>query len=150
MPFHIEVMRIFLAAFLGGVIGLEREIHGRAAGFRTHMLVCVGSALFMITSLLVSSEHGGLGPVDPSRIAAGVVTGIGFLGAGAVVRSGSTIQGLTTAASIWTVSAIGLAIGAGFYQTAIVTTLIVVFVLFLSRIEVKLFSTKNKDKVNSD
>lgn len=131
-------LRIFLAAFLGGLVGFEREIRGRTAGFRTHMLVCVGSALFMATSFLVSVQCAQFGVVDPSRIAAGVVTGVGFLGAGAVIRFGSSVQGLTTAASIWTVSAIGLAIGAGLYNAGIITTVIVLIVLFLSRLERRL------------
>jgi len=132
------IVRILVAAILGAAVGLEREVHGRAAGLRTHILVCVGSALFMVTSILMSSYHGPMGQVDPSRIAAGVVTGIGFLGAGAIIRSGSGIRGLTTAASIWVIAAIGIAAGAGMYVAAIVTTAVVVVVLFLSRIEEKM------------
>lgn len=132
------VVRILVAAILGAAVGLEREVHGRAAGLRTHILVCVGSALFMVTSILMSAYHGQTGQVDPSRIAAGVVTGIGFLGAGAIIRSGSGIRGLTTAASIWAIAAIGIAVGAGMYVAAVVTTAVVVAVLFLSRIEEKM------------
>ena len=128
-------LRMLLSAIAGGLVGFERELRGPSAGFRTHMLVCVGSALFMATSILVASNYGHLGAVDPSRIAAGVVTGVGFLGAGAVIRSKSSVHGLTTAASIWAVSAIGLSLGAGLYMVGIITSVIVLLVLFLSRIK---------------
>jgi putative Mg2+ transporter-C (MgtC) family protein len=118
---HGEVLlRLLLAAFLGGLIGLEREVHGRPAGIRTYLLLCLGSALFMVLSayLHVYFPAGlpGLGlQVDPGRIAAQAVTGIGFLGAGVIIRYKDTIRGLTTAACVWVVCAIGLAVGAGFY-----------------------------------
>ncbi|MFH1837769.1 MAG: MgtC/SapB family protein [Candidatus Omnitrophota bacterium] len=128
-------LRILAAAILGGSIGLERELHGCAAGLRTHILVCIGSALFMVTSIGMAQEYASLGAVDPSRIAAGVVTGIGFLGAGAIIRYGTSIRGLTTAASIWAVSAVGLAVGAGMYIPGVITTLIALVVLILSRLE---------------
>jgi putative Mg2+ transporter-C (MgtC) family protein len=132
----VIILRLVLAVVMGGLVGIEREIHGRAAGLRTHILVSLGAALFMITSILVSDRYASLGSqVDPSRIAAGVVTGIGFLGAGAIIRFGASIRGLTTAASIWAVAAIGLAVGAGFYEAAITGTLLVIVVLFLSRLE---------------
>ena len=131
----VVLLRILLSAILSGLVGLEREIHGRAAGLRTHILVGVGSTLFMITSILVALSYSHAGGVDPSRIAANVVTGIGFLGAGAIIRYGSSIRGLTTAASIWAVSAIGLAVGAGIYVAAGITTIIVLSVLILSRLE---------------
>ncbi len=148
MSIFIISLRILLAAILGGLVGFEREVRGRTAGFRTHMLVCLGSALFMTTSILMSSHYSHLGAVDPSRIAAGVVTGVGFLGAGAVIRFQSFVQGLTTAASIWVVAAIGLAVGAGLYKVALIATVIVVVVLFLSRLERRL-ALKNK-KNDSD
>ena len=144
MPVLVITLRIFLAALLSGFIGLERETHDKAAGFRTHILVCVGSTIFMITSLLISLKYGHFGPVDPSRIAAGVVTGVGFLGAGAVMRSGASVQGLTTAASIWAAAAIGLAIGAGLYTVGIMGTAVVVLVLFLSRIKKRFGPWKEK------
>lgn len=133
-PFTV-VIRIFVSAFLGGVIGFEREWHGRAAGLRTHILVSIGSTLFMLTSIGMGLAFSAHGSVDFSRIAAGVVTGIGFLGAGAIIRYGASIQGLTTAASVWTVSAIGLAVGAGMYVAAAAGSLVVVLILVLSRIE---------------
>ena len=119
-------MAMVLAILLGGVIGIEREIRGRAAGLRTHMLVCVGSTLFTLVSVNLS---GG----DPGRIAAQVVSGIGFLGAGAIIREGMNVRGLTTAASIWTTAAIGLALGAGprFGELAVIGTGIVVFTLWI-------------------
>lgn len=134
----VIVFRLLLSAVLGAVVGIEREVHGRAAGLRTHILVCLGSALFMITSVLISTQYGHLGGVDPSRIASGVVTGIGFLGAGAIIRFGTSIKGLTTAASIWAVAAVGLAVGAGLYIAAGVTAFLVLVVLFLSRLEEKM------------
>lgn len=135
LPLFSVFMRIILSMVMGGLVGLEREIHGCAAGLRTHILVCMGSALFMVTSIDMAAMYGHFSPVDPTRIAAQVVTGIGFLGAGAIIRYGWSIRGLTTAASIWAVSAIGLTAGAGLYKPAAITTLIVLAVLFLSRFE---------------
>ena len=131
----VILIRVVVSAILGGLIGLEREIHGCAAGLRTHILVCIGSTLFMVTSIGIAISHGSLGDVDPSRIAAGVVTGIGFLGAGAIIRYGASIRGLTTAASIWAVAAIGLAVGVGLYAAAVITTFVALSVLVLSRLE---------------
>ena len=131
----VMLIRILLAAILSGLIGFERELNGCAAGLRTHILVSVGSAVFMITSIMVAASYGGVGAVDPSRIASGVVTGIGFLGAGAIIRYGSSIRGLTTASSIWAVSAIGLATGAGVYAAAALATVVSLAVLILSRWE---------------
>ncbi len=130
MPTAALVIRIILSAMLGAIVGVEREIHGCAAGLRTHILVSVGSAVFMITSVVIAPMYSHLGDVDPSRIAANVVTGVGFLGAGAIIRYGASIRGLTTAASIWAVAAIGLAAGAGLYLASGVTTVVVVATLF--------------------
>lgn len=126
-------VRLILATIMGGLLGLEREKHGSFAGLRTHMLVALGSSLFMVSSVLVSASYGSLGNIDPSRIAAGIVTGIGFLGAGTIIHFRSGVHGLTTAASIWTVSAIGLTIGAGFYATGVIATVVALIVLLLSR-----------------
>ncbi|MEN8512315.1 MgtC/SapB family protein [Burkholderia sp. RS02] len=126
------VMRLVLAAALGSVIGFERERLSWAAGLRTHMLVCVGSTLIMIVSafgfadVLGSSEHIVL---DPSRIAAQVVSGIGFLGAGSILLRGEIVRGLTTAASLWSVAAIGLAVGGGLYVASISATIIILIIL---------------------
>jgi putative Mg2+ transporter-C (MgtC) family protein len=120
------LLRLVLAAALGGAIGAEREYRERHAGLRTHLVVCVGSALFTLVSaygfhdFLVSS--GALVRTDPTRIAAQIVSGIGFLGAGAIIRQGLSVRGLTTAATLWLVAAIGMAVGAGFYSAALITT----------------------------
>jgi putative Mg2+ transporter-C (MgtC) family protein len=130
--------RLVLAVVLGGVVGFERERQNRPAGFRTHILVCVGSALVMLVSVYgFTGELAHIGDgVDPSRIAAQVVAGVGFLGAGTILRHGNTITGLTTAASLWIVSGIGLAVGIGFYLGAVLTTLMVlVSLMMLLRLE---------------
>ncbi len=110
--------RLLLATLLGGIIGAEREWRNQPAGLRTHLILSLGSALVMIVSVQVANEMGG----DPTRIASNIVTGIGFLGAGAILRLGISIRGLTTAANIWTTAAIGMAVGAGIYWAAFVTT----------------------------
>ena len=121
MVSNYEILfRLFLAAILGAVVGLEREVHGRPAGIRTYLLLCMGSALIMVVSelLFFKYEAKGLTDIlraDPGRIAAQAITGIGFLGAGVILRYKDTIRGLTTAAAIWVACAVGLAIGAGFY-----------------------------------
>jgi putative Mg2+ transporter-C (MgtC) family protein len=124
-------VRLVIAAALSGLIGLEREWRERAAGLRTHMLVGVGSALFTLVSAYGFNDFlvGGSNVVraDPSRIAAQIVTGIGFLGAGAILRQGLTIRGLTTAAGLWVVAAIGMAVGAGYYGGALIGTGVVLF-----------------------
>jgi putative Mg2+ transporter-C (MgtC) family protein len=124
-------LRLVIAAALTGAVGLEREWRERAAGLRTHMLVGVGSALFTLVSAYGFNEFlvGGSNVVraDPSRIAAQIVTGIGFLGAGAILRQGLAIRGLTTAAGLWVAAAIGMAVGAGFYSAALLTTGVVLF-----------------------
>ena len=120
------LLRIVVAAVLTGAIGLERELRERAAGLRTHMLVGVGSALFTIVSAYAWADFRFSTPdgivFDPTRIAAQIVTGIGFLGAGAIIRQGLSVRGLTTAAALWVVAAIGMAAGAGYYSAAAITT----------------------------
>lgn len=133
--------RLLLASVLGALIGFEREVHGRPAGFRTHLLVSLGSCLFVVVSIDFYRMYGnfdGTGPVgvDPGRIAAQVVTGIGFLGAGAIIRERATIRGLTTAACLWVAAAIGLSCGAGRFVPAIeVTLLAVLSLLLLKKVE---------------
>lgn len=118
--------RLLLAAVLGSLLGAERELRQRAAGFRTNTLIAVGSAAFTLVSIHMSEVDGG----DPTRIPAQIVTGIGFLGGGAILRAGTgDIRGLTTAATVWVNSAIGMACGAGFYSLAILSTLVTLFVL---------------------
>jgi putative Mg2+ transporter-C (MgtC) family protein len=126
--------KLLLAIALGGVIGLEREAKGRPAGLRTHALVCLGSTILLVAARNAShvlTDSGDLARlvVDPNRIAAGIVTGIGFLGAGAILRTGDLIRGLTTGATIWFVAALGIVIGNGFYPLAAVSALTVVLVL---------------------
>lgn len=140
--FDLEmIIKLLLASLLGAVIGLEREVHGRPAGFRTHLLVSLGSCLFVIISIDLYRIYGNFtatGPVgvDPGRIAAQVVTGIGFLGAGAIIRERASIRGLTTAACLWVAAAIGLACGAGRYEPAIVVTILAfVSLLLLKKVE---------------
>lgn len=131
----IMVTRLIFAAILGGVVGIERGSGDRPAGFRTHILVCMGSALFMLVSLygfddFSSSAAGDIGQRrDSARIAAQVVSGIGFLGAGTILHEGLTIKGLTTAASLWMVSAIGLSVGSGQYLLSSVATIITMVTL---------------------
>ena len=128
MPIVIEmVLRLLLAAALGAAIGYQRERTGKPAGLRTHILISLGAALFTVASL-----YGFGGAADPSRIAAGIVAGIGFLGAGAIIRrEEGFVAGLTTAATIWAVAAIGLAAGAGLYLISVVATALILVVLFL-------------------
>jgi putative Mg2+ transporter-C (MgtC) family protein len=126
-------VRMLLAAILGAAIGLEREIHEHPAGMRTHLLVSLGSAIFTVLSIygFEGVGSGSVSPtVDPTRIAAQVVSGIGFLGAGAILKYGTSIRGLTTAASLWTAAAIGMAAGAGEWVIAAVGTFIVIFSLW--------------------
>ena len=123
-------VRIIVAAALGGIIGLEREIREHTAGFRTHILVSVGAAAFTL-----ASSYGIEGTAfDPNRISAQIVTGIGFLGAGAIIRYGATVRGLTTAASLWTVAAVGLLTAQGFFVAALLTTGVVIASLYLLRL----------------
>jgi len=132
----IIVFRLVLSAILSGVVGFEREFHGRAAGFRTHILLCVGSTLIMLTSIHIFDVYSNRVLIDPARLAAGVVTGIGFMGAGTIMRYKASVRGLTTATSLWVVAGVGLAVGSGLYFGAIVTTLIAVIALmFFSRLE---------------
>jgi putative Mg2+ transporter-C (MgtC) family protein len=132
------LLRLALAAVFGGAVGLEREFREREAGFRTHMLVSLGSALFTIASAYGFHDFlvqgGSLVRTDPTRIAAQIVTGIGFLGAGAIIRQGLSVRGLTTAATLWVVAAIGLTTGAGYYSAAAITTLLVLVSLWPLRV----------------
>ena len=132
IEWELEIIaRLLLSIALGAVIGIERESLNKSAGFRTHVLVSMGACLFMTVSLTIPFvNYPGNAPVDyliadSSRIAAQIVSGIGFLGAGAIMRSGMNVKGLTTAASLWAIAAIGMAVGAGMYVTAIVGTLLI-------------------------
>ncbi|MGI6668646.1 MAG: MgtC/SapB family protein [Acetivibrionales bacterium] len=144
MPFIVDIiLRLIFAGLLGGVIGYEREYtdRNRPAGFRTHILVCVGSALVMVTSEYLFIKYDG--SIDPARLGAQVVSGIGFLGAGTIIRDGVSVRGLTTAASLWAVSCVGIAVGAGFYGGAAVATMIVFLTLIiLKKAEIRFTSKK--------
>jgi putative Mg2+ transporter-C (MgtC) family protein len=133
-----NLARLTLAAVLGGAIGFERELRDREAGLRTHLLVCLGSALFTIVSAYGFRDFltGGDQVIraDPTRIAAQIVTGIGFLGAGAIIRQGLTVRGLTTAATLWVAAAIGIACGAGYYSGAVIGTVVTLIALWPLRI----------------
>lgn len=158
-----HILRIVIAAILGGAIGLEREYRAKGAGFRTHFLVALGSALLMVLSqygfMDLLKEHSDLSiRLDPARIAAQVVTGIGFIGAGTIIFQKHVIKGLTTAAGIWVVGAIGMTCGAGMYILSIATTVLVLLGLeamnfFLSKFGVKSilvkFSAENLQDVNA-
>jgi putative Mg2+ transporter-C (MgtC) family protein len=135
---HVELLvRILIGTVLGGAIGYERDLHGRPAGLRTHAIVALASATFMVVSTrFIYFQHYGkddLVSVDASRIAASVVSGIGFLGAGAILRDGITIKGLTTAAGLWLVAAIGMAAGGGMYVVSLFATLVGLVALTLLR-----------------
>lgn len=133
------VIRLIVSMVLGGLVGWEREIYHKPAGFRTHILVCMGSCLFtMISSIFPGTS-------DPSRIAAGIVMGIGFLGAGAILHEQGSVKGLTTAANIWVVAAIGMAAGCGFYgAAAIAAGLVMVVLLVLNKIEKQYMEKSDK------
>jgi len=149
MAWEIEtILRLVIAAVLGGIIGLEREALNKAAGFRTHTLVSVGSCLIMVVSISMHNEYGAVTNADPGRIAAQVVSGIGFLGAGTILRSGPTVRGLTTAATLWVVAGIGLAVGSGAYLAAVSTTFIVFFALtFLAKLEDRITARKKLQNI---
>ena len=124
---EIWLFRILLAIVLGGLVGFERQYHGRSAGLRTHILVCLGSALITLASIGLLAAETTAGSVmrsDPARVAAGVITGIGFLGGGVIIRTRDHVRGLTTAASIWFTAGLGVIIGLGFTTIAVTTTII--------------------------
>lgn len=140
------LLRLVISVILGGLIGIEREAANRPAGLRTHILVSVGSTLMMIISI-----YGFDGIGDPSRLAAQVVSGIGFLGAGTILRTGDTITGLTTAASLWVCAGIGLAIGSGYYLAALITAIVVLLSLIsFGRIEDRIGRNKQRITIICD
>jgi len=141
------LVRLLVAAGLGAAVGLEREQHGRSAGLRTHLLVALGAAMAMVVSLHFGDVYGEAGQdsairVDPARVAYGVMAGIGFLGAGAIIRYGTGIRGLTTAASLWCTAAIGLGTGFGMYLVAVAATALVLFALTVLDFVDRLIPTK--------
>ena len=135
--FNLETIgRILLAIALGGVIGFEREIKHRPAGLRTHMLVSLGAAIFTLMSISFA--------VDPARIAAAIVTGIGFLGAGSIISTRGHMHGITTAATLWIVASIGLSVGVGQYWIAIISTALVFGILQIKKVEEKITTKENE------
>jgi putative Mg2+ transporter-C (MgtC) family protein len=136
-------LRLFEAAALGALIGLEREIHDHPAGMRTHLLVAVGAAAFTVLSIYAFPAIG----ADPARVAAQIVTGVGFLGAGAILKEGATIRGLTTAASLWAVAAVGMAAGSGAHGVAVATTFIVLVSLWPLRLLTERFVSRDRHQV---
>ena len=126
----VILQRLCIISVIAGIIGFERERHGRAAGFRTHILVGIGSCLMMLTGLYLADVYAGRTTLDPTRIAAQVVSGLGFLGAGTILRFRASVRGLTTAASLWAIGGIGIAVGAGFISGALMTGAVVIIALF--------------------
>ena len=138
----VTAFRMALSFLLGGLIGLEREWHRQSAGLRTHIVICLGATTLTLLSIYIPQEFRQYSGVDPGRIAAQVISGIGFLGGGAIFRFGTNVRGLTTAASIWVVAGIGMVVGAGMYPAALIGTAFVLFALFvLVRFEKRLFPT---------
>jgi len=136
MAYGEILLKIVLSIVLGGLVGLEREHHNQPAGLKTHIILCVGATLITIVSISMARDMSGSLTSDPARIAAQIVSGIGFLGGGAILRLGATVRGLTTAACIWTVTGVGLAVGAGYYFPAVLTIIAILLTLhFLGRFE---------------
>lgn len=128
----LVVERLVVSAVLGSLIGVEREMHEKPAGFRTHVLVCMGAAIFALISVSIGEEFASL--VDVSRVAAGIVTGIGFLAAGSIFRDKDRVRGMTTAAGIWVLAGVGMASGLGYYVLAVAATIISLVVLIVGRV----------------
>ncbi len=137
------ILKLFAALCLGAIIGLDREMHERPAGLRTHALVCMGATLFTILSLNIAAS---LNDADPSRIASNIVVGIGFLGAGTIFKEKDRIVGLTTAADLWVLAAVGMAIGIGLYSVAFFSVLLILFVLLLGRFLESRLQTKKESE----
>jgi len=131
------VLRMVIATVLGVILGYEREMHDKPAGIRTHAIIAVGACLFTLTGVMIADQLGAT--IDATRIAAGIVTGIGFLGAGAMFQEKDRVVGLTTAAGIWAVGAVGLAVGLGYYSSAVIGTVLIYTILFSGRFSRKIF-----------
>ncbi|MEK7615822.1 MAG: MgtC/SapB family protein [Patescibacteria group bacterium] len=143
----IVLKRLLMALLLGAIIGYERQRAHKAAGLRTHMLVCVSTALVTIVAMYAFEEMGGANPESSARIISGILTGIGFIGGGAILRNESRVSGLTTAASLLTVATIGIAVGVGFTYAAIAVTLVSYIILTLFwRIESKIEGYESRDE----
>jgi putative Mg2+ transporter-C (MgtC) family protein len=147
------LVRILVATILGAMLGLERELTAKPAGLRTHMLVAEGSALFMVGAILLAeqTDTGMFAVIDPTRVGSTIVTGVGFLGAGMILRSGDRVQGLTTAAGIWVAAAIGMLVASGFFLIAVFgTALCLVTMVGLRIIERNLLRPRAADRVTED
>jgi len=145
MEWPYDFISVILAVILGAAVGLEREFSGKSAGLRTNILICLGAAVFTI----ISREMGGNSGGSPTRIAAQIVTGVGFLGAGAIIRDRGGVYGLTTAATIWLVASVGMACGAHFYKLAGITTLVAILVLIgLGQVEGPLARHRKKRNIS--
>lgn len=144
MDLQIEsVIKIIIAVVIGGFIGLERESASRPAGFRTHILVCVASAMVMDINLQLAQNFVN---ADPMRLGAQVISGMGFLGAGTIIKEGATVKGLTTAAGLWSVACLGLVIGAGFYLMAVFAALVMMMTLkTFNQLEIRFSKQKKKN-----
>ncbi len=144
MPDNMEILiRLTLACLLGGLIGIERERSRHPAGFKTHILVCVGASLVMLCNIFIFEHYKNYANIDPARLGAQVISGIGFLGAGTILKEGVTVKGLTTAASIWSVACIGIATGLGFYTGSIFATILVLVTLVVfSRVEGRVYGNR--------
>ena len=147
MSFQIIMFRLLLGLVLSGLIGMERESKNRPAGLRTHILVCIGAVIVMLTSEHIFEKYGYVADIDIARLGAQVISGIGFLGAGTIIRQGANVKGLTTAATLWAVACVGLAIGIGFYTGAVSGAVIIYFTVILLR---KFEKTLEKKKSNLD
>lgn len=137
------LFRLVLAVLLGGVVGMEREMHGRPAGFRTHIVVCLGAAMMIVGSEYYQNHVDPSTVFDPNRMAAGIITGIGFLGAGAIMREENMVRGLTTAGCIWFVAGLGIVIGKGLFPLALWGTLLVFVMLVFFRYVESWMSVEN-------
>lgn len=144
MPDNMELLfRLTLACLLGGLVGIERERLRHPAGFRTHILVCVGATLVMLCNIFIFEQYRGFANIDPARFGAQVISGIGFLGAGTILKEGVTVKGLTTAASLWSVACIGLATGLGFYTGSVFATILVLVTLVVfSKFEYRMYGSR--------
>lgn len=148
ITWQTSLFRMFISFIIGAIVGIERESHNQPAGLRTHILISIGSTIVMLLSIYIPQTYPNFQNGDPGRIAAQVVSGIGFLGAGAIMRFGTDVKGLTTAASIWTVAALGLAIGAGMFTISIIGVVIVVFALtIMDSFEKRFFKERSLKKI---
>ena len=141
------LLRLTLAGILGGLIGAEREAKGKPGGFRTNILICIGSALFVQIAIYTTASYN-LG--DPTRVIAQVITGVGFLGAGAIIKAGEGVRGMTSAATIWVMAGIGMAVGVGDYFTAIMATLLILIVLWVMNVLEKKVRKRAKKRHNEN